>query len=45
VLENKPVYVDPINEAYTSSIDPFIGKMLKTFYPSMMRYAWRGERE
>jgi len=43
-LNNKPVYVDTINEAYTSSIDPFTGKRLKTFSPLMMRYAWKGRK-
>jgi len=41
VLNDKPIYVDTINEAYTSTTDPFTGKMLKTFSPLMMRYAWR----
>jgi len=44
VLENKPLYVDTINEAYTSTTDPFTGKRLKTFSPLMMRYAWRGRK-
>jgi len=44
VLENKPIYVDTINEAYTSTSDPFTGKRLKTFSPLMMRYAWRGRK-
>jgi len=44
VLENKPVYVDTINEAYTSTTDPFTRKRLNTFTPLMMRYAWRGRK-
>jgi len=44
VLENKPIYADTINEAYTSTTDPFTGKKLKTFSPLMMRYAWRGRK-
>ena len=44
VLENKPIYVDTINEAYTSTTDPFTGKRLETFSPLMMRYAWRGRK-
>jgi len=42
VSNNKPVDVDAISEAYTSSIDPLTGKRLKTFSSLMMRYAWRG---
>jgi len=44
ILQNKPVNVVSINEAYTSSIDPFTGKRLRTFTPLMMRYAWRGRK-
>jgi len=44
VLNNKPIYVDTINEAYTSTTDPFTGKRLETFSPLMMRYAWRGRK-
>jgi len=44
VLSNKPVYVDKINEAYTSTTDPFTGKRIKTFSPLMIRYAWRGRK-
>jgi len=44
VLNNKPIYVDTINEAYTSTTDPFTGKRIKTFSPLMMRYAWRGRK-
>jgi len=44
VLSNKPIYVDTINEAYTSTTDPFTRKRLKTFSPLMMRYAWRGRK-
>jgi len=44
VLNNKPINVTSINESYTSLIDPFTGKMLKTFSPLMMRHAWRGRK-
>jgi len=44
VLENKPLNVATVNEAYTSTTDPFTGKRLKTFTPLMMRYAWRGRK-
>jgi len=44
VLNNKPVYVTSINEAYTSTTDPFTGKRLETFSPLMMRNAWRGRK-
>jgi len=44
LLENKPIYIDTINEAYTSTTDPFTGKRIKTFSPLMMRYAWRGRK-
>jgi len=44
VLNNKPIYVDTINEAYTSTTDPFTGKRLTNFTPLMMRYAWRGRK-
>jgi len=44
VLNNKPINVTSINESYTSTTDPFTGKRLKTFSPSMMRYAWRGRK-
>jgi len=44
VLNNKPIYVDTINESYTSSTDPFTGKRLTNFASLMMRYAWRGRK-
>jgi len=44
VLENKLLYVDTINEAYTSTTDPFTRKRLTNFTPLMMRYAWRGRK-
>ena len=44
ILSNKPIYVDTINEAYTSTTNPFTGKRIKTFSPLMMRYAWRGRK-
>jgi len=43
-LENKPIYVDTINEAYTSTTDPFTGKRIKSFSPLLIRYAWRGRK-
>jgi len=44
ILQNKPVNVTSINEAYTSTKDPFTGERIKTFSPLMMRYAWRGRK-
>jgi len=44
VLENKLINVTSINEAYTSTTDPFTGKRIKTFSPLMMRNAWRGRK-
>jgi len=41
VLDNKPVYVVEVSEAYTSSINPFTGKLIRSFTPSMTRYAVR----
>jgi len=45
ILENKPVNVTSINEAYTSTTDPFTGERIKDFSPLMMRYAWRGRKK
>mgnify|MGYP001772614960 CR=1 FL=1 len=45
ILQNKSVNVTSINEAYTSTTDPFTRKRLKTFTPLMMRYAWRGSKK
>jgi len=42
VLNNKPISVVAVNEAYTSSKDPFTGKRIRSFSPSMIRYALRG---
>ena len=44
VLDNKPLNVVTVNEAYTSTTDPFTGKRLTNFSPLMMRYAWRGRK-
>jgi len=40
-LNNKPLHVVEVSEAYTSSIDPFTGKRIRKFTPSMTRYAVR----
>ena len=42
VLNNKPIHVVEISEACTSSIDPFTGKPIHKFTPSMTRFAVRG---
>jgi len=44
VLNNKPIHVVDVSEAYTSSIDPFTGKRIRRFNPSVIRYALRGVR-
>jgi len=44
VLNNKPIHVVEISEAYTSSIDPFTGKPIHKFIPSMIRFAVRGRK-
>jgi len=41
-LNNKPIHVVEISEAYSSSIDPFTGKHIKRFNPSVIRCAVRG---
>jgi len=43
-LNDKPVHVVEVSEAYTSSIDPFTGKRIKRFNPSVTRCAVRGAR-
>jgi len=43
-LNNKPVHVVEVSEAYTSSIDPFTGKRIRRFNPSVTRCAVRGAR-
>jgi len=45
ILQNRPVNVASINEAYTSTTDPFTGERIKDFSPLMMRYAWRGSKK
>jgi len=44
VLDNKPLRVVEVSEAYTSSTDPFTGKLIRSFTPSMTRYAVRGRK-
>jgi len=44
VLNNKPVHVVEVSEAYTSSIDPFTGKRIRRFNPSVTRCTVRGAR-
>ncbi|MCD6301253.1 MAG: transposase [Staphylothermus sp.] len=43
-LNNKPLHVVEVSEAYTSSIDPFTGRRIHKFTPSMTRIAVRGRR-
>jgi len=43
-LDNKPLHVVEVSEAYTSSIDPFTSKPIRSFTPSMIRYAVRGRK-
>jgi len=45
ILQNRPVNVTSINEAYTSTTDPFTRERIKNFSPLMMRYAWRGRKK
>jgi len=42
VLNNKPLHVVEVSEAYSSSVDPFTGKPIRRFTPSVIRYAVRG---
>jgi len=44
VLNNKPIHVVEVSEAYTSSIDPFTSKPIHKFIPSMIRFAVRGRK-
>jgi len=44
VLNDKPLNVIEVSEAYTSSRDPFTGKPIYKFIPSMIRYAVRGRK-
>jgi putative transposase len=41
-LNNKPIYVVEGSEAYSSSRDPFSGKPIKRYTPSVIRIALRG---
>jgi IS605 OrfB family transposase len=43
-LNNKPIYVVEESEAYSSSRDPFSGKPIKRYTPSVIRIALRGGR-
>jgi IS605 OrfB family transposase len=43
-LNNKPIYVVEESEAYSSSRDPFSGKPIKRYAPSVIRIALRGGR-
>ena len=42
ILSNKPIYVVEVLEAYSSSKDPFSGKPIKNYVPSVIRVAMRG---
>ncbi|MDK6028679.1 IS200/IS605 family accessory protein TnpB-related protein [Ignisphaera sp. 4213-co] len=42
ILNNKPLYVVEESEAYSSSKDPFSGKPIKNYTPSVIRIALRG---
>lgn len=42
VLSEKPIHVVEVSEAYTSTIDPFTGKPILNYTPSMIRIAVRG---
>jgi putative transposase len=44
VLNSKPIHVVEISEAYSSSIDPFTGKPILNYTPSMTRIAVRGRK-
>ena len=44
VLNNKPLHIIEVSEAYTSSIDPFTGKPIRKYVPSMTRIAVRGRK-
>ena len=41
-LNNKPIYVVEESEAYSSSRDPFSGRPIKNYAPSVIRIALRG---
>ncbi len=42
ILNNKPLHVIEVSEAYTSSIDPFTSRRVHRFTPSVTRIAVRG---
>jgi putative transposase len=44
ILNNKPLHVVEESEAYSSSRDPFSGKPIKRYTPSVTRIALRGGR-
>jgi len=44
ILNNKPLYDVEGSEAYLSSRDPFSGKPIKRYTPSVIRIALRGDR-
>ena len=44
ILNNKPLYDVEESEAYSSSRDPFSGKPIKRYTPSVIRIALRGGR-
>ena len=44
ILSNKPLHVVEVSEAHTSTIDPFTGKRIHKFAPSMIRIAVRGRK-
>ncbi|MGC8954116.1 MAG: IS200/IS605 family accessory protein TnpB-related protein, partial [Desulfurococcus sp.] len=44
VLDNKPIYVVEVSEAYSSSRDPFSGEPIENYTPSVIRVAVRGRR-
>jgi IS605 OrfB family transposase len=43
-LNNKLIYVVEVSEAYSSSRDPFSGRPIKNYAPSVIRFALRGGR-
>lgn len=44
VLNNKPIHLVEVSEAYSSSIDPFTGMPIHEYTPSVTRTAVRGGR-
>ncbi|GBF08619.1 hypothetical protein apy_03440 [Aeropyrum pernix] len=44
VLNNKPIRVVEVSEAYSSTMNPFSGKYIRKYTPSMTRIAVRGSR-